>query len=194
MRILKTVSIAMALIACVFSSSAFAQSKIVTNFIQFNSMNDYVPFDGPAPVNLDYATFMEKLNAEVAKGETKIISNSSTVSLAGREATAGSADRLVIGDGRNRYQTPYAANFLTVLPNLVGGETDAASDVVSARVSFESATATELKTRQSLPQIDLCTLKTVISTRLDKISIVGGGHENADGTFTYLAMRFTRAD
>lgn len=194
MRILKTVSIAMALIACVFSSGAFAQSKIVTNFIQFNSKNDYVPFGGPAPVNLDYATFMEKLNAEVAKGETKIISNSLTVSLTGREASAGSADRLVISDGRNRYQTPYTANFLTVLPNLIGGENDDTSGVVSVRVTFESATATGVKTAQDLPQVDLCSLKTVISTRLDKISVIGGGHKNADGTYTYLAMRFTRAE
>jgi hypothetical protein len=85
-------------------------------------------------------------------------------------------------------------NYLTVVLNLIGGESDETSDVVAAHILFEAARTIAKKTGQGLPDIDLCSIDAKVSTRLNIISVIGGGHKNVEGSYSYLAVRFTRAN
>lgn len=177
-------------------SGAFAQatggSQIVVEVIEFESAGDYLPFGGPAPVNPDYQMFVKKLEAEFKSGQSKLISRTTAAGTTGTEIGFGSGEKLVIKDLNNRYTTPYAEKSLSVVPELVGGETPETSNTVPANVSYERAVATVEKTGQGLPMVAARTYKSTISSRVGAISIIGGGFKNPDGSYTYLAVRFTR--
>lgn len=187
---------AVALMVCIFAVGAAAQTNngksIVVEVIEFESINDYAPFGGPSPVNLDYKTFVNKLEAEFDSGESKLVNRTTVAGMTGMETRVGSGDMLVIKNKNNSYTTPYVENLFTVVPELIGGETTETSTIVSANVSYQRATATAEMTEQGLPVVATRDYKSKVSSNVGAISIIGGGFKNPNGSYTYLALRFTR--
>lgn len=169
---------ALMIFAFAFGASAQAikkgDSTIAVEFIEFQSAVDYAPFGGPAPINLDYAKFDEKLRSEVASGATKIITRKSDAVILGTETRINAGGRL------------------TVIPQLVGGYTDETSNLVAAQFFYQSAASTDALHGGKLPESGLQSFSSTVTLALDKISVIGGGFQNPNGKYTYVAVRFVR--
>lgn len=170
---------ALMILAFAFGASAQAIKKeastITVEFIEFQSTVDYTTVGGSAPRNLDYAKFDEKMRSEIKTGATKIINRNSAKVVLGTETSFKVGGRL------------------TISPQLVGGYTDETSNLVDAQIDYRNEMSTEdVRRGQKPPESGLRAFSSNVTLGLDKISVIGGGYGNPNGTFTYAAVRFIR--
>lgn len=171
--------------------SLSAQSNLTINLLEFKSSVDYVPFVGPAPVDLDYNLFSAKLDAETKIGTSKILSSSTLVTATGTEGYLGNNDKLQIKFKGNTYSTPYFVDKFAVTPFLVGGYTDETSDRVDASILLQRSKLIKGSSLSGMPDIDLVSIQTKSVYTVGKISIIAN-QNNHDGTYTYYAVRFAK--
>lgn len=81
------------------------QQFLNTASLEFNQKvsRRYVPFDGPAQVNLSYSRFVDKLNSESKIGQTKVISDEMVIGASSLESTIDNNEKPVIGNDNRSY-------------------------------------------------------------------------------------------
>lgn len=193
-EIMKKIQIALSLVlilsACVFSAvaqTANSGSNLHVDIIEFESSKLYRLGES----NKDQ--FFAELQRGISAGESTIVAKRAVDVLAGSQAEVGSHNNLVVSDRKSHnYTTDYKQDLFVVAPQLLGGETDATSNLVAAGLFYERAAALKQFTGQGLQMIDLTSVHSSVSAQLDNVLIATGGAKNVRGTYTYLAVRFSR--
>lgn len=190
---LKKISIAFAFVLLLFSFSTFAQNdRLTVEFVVFESTRDYTVYAGKS---INYDSFNRVLASEESTGQSALIAKKSLDATLETENKIGTDNLLQLSDGKANYQSNYYENLFAITPFLIGGETNATSEIVSAQIFFETAKSDASVISQGLPAIDRVNFSSQINCRLNTFTIVGGGASGAsnNGRQIYFGVYFARS-